>query len=241
MIYEFEGKTEKEAIDKAAVELGLERDGFDVEILEAQRGGLFKKALVKIRVHTDGPAPRRQPRSEAVSGRAASGTPPNTAAASLPPVSPEAKNEFERDLIAFVEGVVSRMGCEGNVVILYRESNKLSLRIDSPESAILIGRKGKTLDALQLLAMIYAGTHGFPEMRIVLDSENYRIHREENLVKLAYTVADRVRENRSSLLLEPMNPFERRIIHTTLNDISDVGTKSEGEGLIKQVRVFYKR
>jgi spoIIIJ-associated protein len=77
-------------------------------------------------------------------------------------------------------------------------------------------------------------------MRVILDSENYRIRREESLVRLAYSVADKVRESRSSILLEPMNPFERRLIHTTLNDISDVETKSEGEGLYKQVRVFYK-
>jgi spoIIIJ-associated protein len=61
------------------------------------------------------------------------------------------------------------------------------------------------------------------------------------LEKLAYNVADKVRANRASILLEPMNPFERRIIHTTLNDISDVSTLSEGNGLYKQVRVFYKR
>ena len=75
---------------------------------------------------------------------------------------------------------------------------------------------------------------------MILDSENYRIRREESLVRLAYTVADRVRENRGSILLEPMNPFDRRLIHTTLNDIADVETKSEGEGLYKQVRVFYR-
>ena len=73
-----------------------------------------------------------------------------------------------------------------------------------------------------------------------MDIENYRIRREESLVRLAYTTADKVRMNRGSLLLEPMNPFERRLIHTTLNEIGDVETKSEGEGLYKQVRVFYK-
>jgi spoIIIJ-associated protein len=77
-------------------------------------------------------------------------------------------------------------------------------------------------------------------MRVILDSENYRIRREESLVRLAYTVADRVRENRDSILLEPMNPFDRRLIHTTLNDIADVETKSEGEGLYTQVRVYYR-
>ena len=124
--------------------------------------------------------------------------------------------------------------------MLYREEHKLGLKIESKHSSILMGKKGKNLDALQLLANIYAGRQGREDMRIILDSENYRLRREESLVRLAYTVADRVRESRGSILLEPMNPFDRRLIHTTLNDISDVETKSEGEGLYKQVRVFFR-
>ena len=77
-------------------------------------------------------------------------------------------------------------------------------------------------------------------MKLILDTENYRVRREENLVHLAYNTADKVRSSHNSILLEPMNPFERRLIHTTLNDIPDVETKSEGEGVYKQVRVLYK-
>jgi len=110
----------------------------------------------------------------------------------------------------------------------------------SPNSSILIGKKGKNLDALQLLANVYAGRLGNEEDKIILDTENYRLRREESLVRLAYTTADRVRLSRKSILLDPMNPFERRLIHTTLNDISDIETKSEGEGVYKQVRVIYK-
>jgi spoIIIJ-associated protein len=132
------------------------------------------------------------------------------------------------------------MGYGGTVSVLFREDHKLGVKIDSQYSSILIGKKGKNLDALQLLANIYAGRQGREDMRIILDTENYRIRREESLVRLAYTVADRVRESRGSVLLEPMNPFDRRLIHTTLNDIADVETKSEGEGLYKQVRVYYK-
>ena len=112
--------------------------------------------------------------------------------------------------------------------------------MSSSKSSILIGRKGKNLDSLQLLANVYAGRLGREDVRVILDIENYRIRREEALVRLAYNTADKVRTSRRSILLEPMNPFERRLIHTTLNDISDVETKSEGEGLYKQVRVFYK-
>jgi spoIIIJ-associated protein len=239
MIYEFEGRTEKEAIDRAAEELGLEKDDFDVEILETQRQGLFKKGHVRIRVHTDGPV------SPAYSGPAAQTsdgdeTVRRTQSRQKMFGDPTAQNEFERKMTAFVEGLIEHMGYGGKVSVMFREESKLGLKIDSEHSSILIGKKGKNLDAIQLLANIYAGRQKRENMRIILDTENYRIRREESLVRLAYTVADRVRESRSSILLEPMNPFDRRLIHTTLNDIGDVETKSEGEGLYKQVRVYYK-
>jgi spoIIIJ-associated protein len=245
MVYEFEGRTEKEAIDRAAEELGLEKDDFDVEILETQRQGLFKKGYVKIKVHTDKPVSVRHttPPSNESGEDEESGNPAKREGDSYGQAvfgAPEAKNEFERTMIEFVEGLIEKMGYGGKVSVLFREDHKIGLKIDSEYSSILIGKKGKNLDALQLLANIYAGKQGRDDIRVILDSENYRIRREESLVRLAYTVADRVRENRGSILLEPMNPFDRRLIHTTLNDIADVETKSEGEGLYKQVRVYYR-
>ena len=239
MVYEFEGRTEKEAIDRAAEELGLEKDDFDVEILENQRSGLFKKGYVKIQVHTN--RPERSAEADDEDGEEGYKTSGPERQMSQPIFGdPEPKNEFEQRMIAFVEGLIERMGYSGKAAILFREERKIGLRIDSEHSSIIIGKKGKNLDALQLLANIYAGRQGREDMRVILDSENYRIRREESLVRLAYTVADRVRENRGSILLEPMNPFDRRLIHTTLNDIADVETKSEGEGLYKQVRVYYR-
>ena len=238
MIYEFEGRTEKEAIDSAAQELGLEKDDFDVEILETQRQGLFKKGHVRIRVHTDkSVSPAYSGHEEAADGN---GEVNRRSPRKQVFGDPSAQNEFERKMTAFVEELIEHMGYGGKVSILFREEFKLGLKIDSEYSSILIGKKGKNLDAIQLLANIYAGRQGRDDTRIILDSENYRIRREESLVRLAYNVAERVRESRSSILLEPMNPFDRRLIHTTLNDIADVETKSEGEGLYKQVRVFYR-
>ena len=237
MVYEFEGRTEKEAIDRAAEELGLQKDDFDVEIIENQRSGLFKKGFVRIQVHTN--------QGGSIAAETDDGEAPEHSAGARQtsqPVfgDPEPKNEFEKSLIEFTEGLIGRMGYNGKAAVLFREEHKIGIKIDSEFSSILIGKKGKNLDALQLLINIYAGRQGREDMRIILDSENYRIRREESLVRLAYTVADRVRENRGSILLEPMNPFDRRLIHTTLNDIADVETKSEGEGLYKQVRVYYR-
>ena len=140
----------------------------------------------------------------------------------------------------FITTVIEKMGYDVTVEVMFREDHKIGMRLNSSKSSILIGRKGKNLDALQLLVNVYAGRLGREDVRVILDIENYRIRREEALVRLAYNTADKVRTSRRSILLEPMNPFERRLIHTTLNDISDVETKSEGEGLYKQVRVIYK-
>jgi len=238
MVYEFEGRTEKEAIDKAAEELGLQKDDFDVEILETQRSGLFKKGYVKIKVHTNQSPQKSDDLQDDDGNESESHGPAQFSKAIFG--DPEPRNDFEVKMIEFIEGLIERMGYGGKVSVLFREDRKLGLKIDSENSSILIGKKGKNLDALQLLSNIYAGRQNREDMRIILDSENYRIRREESLVRLAYTVADRVRENRGSILLDPMNPFDRRLIHTTLNDIADVETKSEGEGLYKQVRVYFR-
>ncbi len=240
MTYEFEGKTEKEAIENAAAELGLEKDQFDVEILETQKNSIFKKGYVRICVHTDEAPARAQTRD---SGRGNSMDAEFDGSVSKSRnifQDPLPKDEFEKAMVDFVASVIRKMGYDVTVEVMSREEKKIGLRLISRSSSILIGRKGKNLDSLQLIANVFAGRQGREDTRIILDSENYRIRREESLVRLAYTTADRVRTSRGSMLLEPMNPFERRLIHTTLNDIGDVDTKSEGEGLYKQVRVFYK-
>jgi spoIIIJ-associated protein len=240
MIFEFEGRTEKEAIDKAAAELGMEKDQFDVEILETQRSGLFKKGFVKIQVHTDASISETEQSGNSSAEERAPAVKNNRKKRTEPGTGSGSTEDFEAALVSFVETLIDRMGYAGKVSVLYREESKIGLKIESEYSSILIGKKGKNLDAIQLLANIYAGRIGRDDIRVILDSENYRLRREESLVRLAYTVADKVRESRSSILLEPMNPFDRRLIHTTLNDISDVETKSEGEGLYKQVRVFFR-
>lgn len=232
MTYEFEGKNEKEAIEKAASELGLEKDEFDVEILESQKKTLFHTGYVKIRVHTDDLQGKPEVNNEKYDTSYY-----NTESTTL--ANPLPQDEFETKLLDFIKNVVEKMGYDVTVEVMFREENKLGVRLTSSSSSILIGRKGKNLDALQFLANIYAGRLGNDRIRIILDTENYRVRREESLVRLAYQTADKVRSSKMSILLDPMNPFERRLVHTTINDIPDVDTKSEGDGLFKQVRVFY--
>ena len=175
MTYEYEGKTEKEAIEKAAAELNLERDQFDVEILETQKNSLFKKGYVKIRVHT---LDNDKSYSESDEGNYSENY-------SRLVADPLPQDEFEEKLIEFITSVVEKMGYDIKVQVTFREEKKLGIKLESSHSSILIGRKGKNLDALQLLANIYAGRLGHEEVRIILDTENYRIRREETLVRLA--------------------------------------------------------
>ena len=198
---------------------------FDVEILETQKNSLFKKGFVKIRVHVEDNVKTSAPSTYSEKKKVA---------------DPVPQGELEEKLTDFIKTVIEKMGYEVKVDIMFREEKKMGIKLESSSSSILIGRKGKNLDALQLLLNVYAGKLGHEDMRIILDTENYRIRREESLVRLAYTTADKVQSTKKSILLEPMNPFERRLIHTTLNDIPDIETKSEGDGLYKQVRVFYK-
>lgn len=228
---EFEGKTEKEAIDKAIEALGLERDEFDVEIIETCKPGLFKKGSVKIRVHVNTPEPEPEEEAEEEEGYDES----------VPEAERlDADSDFENDLLDFVEELIDRMDYPGEAYICFRKENKIGVMIESEHSGILIGKKGKNLDAIQLLANVFAGKLLENPPRIIVDVEKYRERRESNLVKLAMKTADQVRRTKKSKLLEPVNPFERRIIHTALNDMDDIATKSDGEGLMKQVRIIYR-
>ena len=106
---------------------------------------------------------------------------------------------------------------------------------------ILIGKRGQTLDALQYLANRVANKHQDGYVRVKLDTENYRARREETLKHLAKNIAHKVKRNRRPVALEPMNPYERRIIHSALQSDPYVTTHSEGEEPYRKVVVTLKR
>ena len=228
---EFEGRTEQEAIDKAVEELGLDRDDFDVEILEKEKKGLFRKGNVRIRVYfgEDDSDIEEEPEEEEPEVEEA---PENR--------DPEPQNDNERKIIEFVDTLIQKMGYKGKTSISFRRDTKIGLSIDSDDSSIIIGRKGKNLDAIQLITNVYAGNLD-PDIKVVIDSENYRMRHEEQIIRNAYRIAEQVKRSGKSRLLDPMNPFERRLVHTALNDFEGVETKSEGEGLYKQVRIIPKK
>ena len=214
MVKEFEGKTEQEAIAIAMEELQLEQDELDIEIIDSGKRGLFKKSNVRIRVYL--PDDEFEEVDEEV--------------------EVQDLEEYEIKVVNYVSGLIERMGYPGEVHVNFRKEGKLGLDIVSEHSSIIIGKKGKNLDAIQMIVNVYAGQVN-PGIKVVIDSENYRMRHEEQLVKLAYRSAEQVRRSGRSKLLNPMNPFERRLVHTALNDMEGITTKSEGEGLFKQVRI----
>ena len=115
------------------------------------------------------------------------------------------------------------------------------VHIESEDSGILIGRQGKTLDALQFLLNLLVTPELQKRKRILVDVARYRERRKKKLTKLARSVGDRVAKSGRSVLLESMNPYERRIVHLTLEEDDRVTTRSEGNGLYKRVRVVILR
>ena len=231
MMKEFEGRTEQEAIAKAIEELHNEREDFDVEIVEPVRKGIFKKSNVKIRIHfDDGSGIETDIETDTYEPRPSDGL----------TIDHPVNSQLEQDVLVFVATMLQKMGYEGKVTIGFRKERKLGLNIESDNSSIIIGRKGKNLDAIQLLANVFVGKSE-PDLKIVIDSENYRMRHEEQLIRMAFKSAEQVRKTGRSRLLEPMNPYERRLVHTALNDFGGVDTKSEGEGLYKQIRITTQR
>ncbi len=219
MYKDYDGKSEEEARNKAIEELGLEDKDYDVEILENVKKSLFKKPYVKIRVYY-GKDDEGDLNVEEASGSSLS-----------------VENNVEEKVIEFINTLIMKMGYEGKASINFRRESKIGINIESADSSILIGRKGKNLDAIQLIANVYAGNLD-PDIKVVVDSENYRMRHEDLIIRNAYKTAEQVKRSGRSKLLDPMNPFERRLVHTALNDIEGVDTKSEGDGLYKQVRII---
>ena len=128
-------------------------------------------------------------------------------------------------------------------VVQVRSTSPLTLNIQgiNENLGLLIGRRGETLSALQLLVSLIVGHRTKHRMRITIDAENYRERREENLRSLALRVAQQVRNYRRSIALEAMPPHERRIVHIALADSKDISTESIGEGDERRVVISLKR
>lgn len=241
MFKEYVAETEEEAINNAIEDLHIERADFDVEVLETKKRTLFKKGSVKIRVYIN-EGEKKLGISEFQGESSFSNddlSKIKEEADHSAKVNATPQSDFEKEVISFVSELLSKMGLDSKCEIAEREEDKLSIAVVTEEPELLIGRHGQTLDALQVIINSYfSGEKDFPYRRIVLDAENYRERREESIIKNAYFLARRVRSTKRSVLLEPMNSYDRRLVHRALDDFPGVRTESEGEGPIKTIRII---
>lgn len=148
---------------------------------------------------------------------------------------------YEECAIEFLNKVFQAMNMEVAIDASYDENEKLlSIDLSGDEMGILIGKRGNTLDSLQYLVSLVVNSNSESYVRVKLDTENYRERRKETLENLAKNLANKVKRTHKPLFLEPMNPFERRIIHSALQKDEFVETHSEGEDPYRKVVITLK-
>ena len=143
---------------------------------------------------------------------------------------------------SYLEKLFAAMEMEVTIDIqLDKVTRTMSIDVEGPEMGIIIGKRGQTLDSLQYLISLFVNKKSETYIRVKLDTENYRERRRETLENLAKNISFKVKRSRRPFSLEPMNPYERRIIHSTLQNDKYVTTKSEGEEPYRKVVVYPKR
>lgn len=196
---EVTGKTEEEAIASALRQLDLQRDEVSIEILERSKSGFLRIGSTPAVVKVTYEVPDK-PAAEGVAEKAKS----------------------------FLEGLLSRMGVDAEIEFGTKDDGSVTVELRGDGMGAIIGRRGETLDAIQHLTN-YAVNRGSEERtHICIDAENYRSKREESLVHLAEKMAAKALKYRRSMALEPMNSYERHVIHTALQDYAGVTTGSTG-------------
>jgi spoIIIJ-associated protein len=197
---EVTGKTEEEAIASALRQLKLQRDEVSIEIVERARSGFLRigAAPAVVRVTYE-----------------------------LPDAAPQGRDAEEKAR-SFLEGLLGHMGVDAQLTVKAREDGGIAVELSGPGMGAIIGRRGETLDAIQHLTN-YAVNRGAEERtHIGVDAEHYRSKREESLVRLAEKMAEKALKYRRSMALEPMNSYERHVIHTALQNYAGVTTGSTG-------------
>ena len=160
-------------------------------------------------------------------------------------VTPKTEEEIQvmmKTAKEFLDGVFKSMNLEVTMEMKYdQEDGCLDIDFAGPEMGILIGKRGQTLDSLQYLTSLVVNKEQNEYIRVKLDTENYRKRRKDTLENLAKNIAFKVKKTRKPVALEPMNPYERRIIHSALQNHKFVKTVSEGEEPFRHVVVMLKK
>ena len=238
-------KTVDDAITEAMIQLGVTSDRLEYEVIEKGSSGFLgigmKQAVIEA---------RRKPESEPEVVEKETFAPveeirEEKAEEIAEPVKAEVKEEAPPQTVeavkTFLADTMKAMNMEVEIEISIDEDGALCADLRGEHMGILIGKRGQTLDSLQYLANRVANKHQDGYVRVKLDTENYRARREETLRHLAKNIAHKVKRNRRPVALEPMNPYERRIIHSALQSDPYVTTHSEGEEPYRKVVITLKR
>ena len=158
------------------------------------------------------------------------------------PFTAEQKEVIKKDIKEFLNNMFGAMNMEVKADITFDdEENSVNVDLSGDNMGVLIGKRGQTLDSIQYLTSLVINKNSEKYVRVKLDTENYRKRRKETLESLAKNIAYKVKRSRRPVSLEPMNPYERRIIHSALQADKFVSTRSEGEEPFRHVVVYLER
>lgn len=233
-ILEKSGRTEDDAIAAALSELGMDRDDVSVEIVERAKSGFLgfgaSPAIVRVSYEAEDeiiPQPQTQP---------------STAKAAPKPAAKTAGADENADYAAirsFLTGLLERMGVSAEMEISPRENGGVNVNLSGSGMGAIIGRRGETLDAIQHLTNYAVNRGSETHLHISVDAECYRSKREDSLTHLAEKMAEKAIKYKRSMALEPMNSYERHVIHTALQNYEGVSTSSTGVEPNRRVVVSY--
>ena len=210
---QYKGKSVEEALAKALAELNITEDKAIVTVIEQAKKGLFgrikSEAVIEVEVKKE-EKPKKQPKEEKKEQKeecAVADTSSNT--------------------LKFIQGVLDIMGFSATAEL--KAGKETVITIKGKDASAIVSHHGEIIDALQTLAGAAENIGRADYKKVVVDCENYREKREDTLVKLAHKLEAKATEMRREVILEPMSPYERRVIHTALSDSETVKTKSDGK------------
>ncbi len=240
--YEFQGKTAEDAIEKACRTLSLTKDGMEIEVLEPGSAGIFglvggRKAKIKVCIPERENKPREEPEQETKQEpvqRSAQGAEQEI---DQPIEAAEEKNGLAVAKEA-LENILTLIPMESITVTAEQTNGIISLDIEGDKSGLLIGRKGRTLDALQFIVNKIVNKTLEKRTQVVVDSESYRKRRKEFLTQMALQMGAKAKKIKKPVATNLLYPHDRRIVHLALRDDGELSTKSRGDGLFKKVIII---
>ena len=251
------GKTERDPINKALKELGLEEDDISIEVITRAKTGFLGigSCPAKIRVTyevpdepapvAEEPAPTVEPEAPAEPMPAAESAPAPTAEPVEAPVEApvmEADPERKEKIETFLTGLLERLEVPAEIKLQVNEAGIYQVELVGKNLGALIGRRGETLDAIQQLTNYAVNRGQSKRIRIHIDAENYRAKREESLQRLARKTAGKALKYRRNMMLEPMNAYERHVIHAALQSYNPaISTYSTGTEPNRRIVVVFDK